>query len=284
MQVPRGPTACTQRCWPRLEVASQSDVRRLIRLHGHLLSEPRQNWARDELRVVVQRVHRHFRQHHPRLVPALPVVSLDWHGNPWTRGMNVCTLLRRFARCVVNLSCLVPGTCPTAAHKSPCAAAPSSSKPPTSRGTSCNNVLASRGRPSTRVPSHPGNHALHLCILIRCPHACSAVFKSSSIIGSFSGFSITYMSSCRPPLLMSRLAITCVLSTASSKLMAKRSCALRAPCHPPRAVQMLLHAAPSLHQMRFAPGRHCVAAIAAVLGARCLAPFILSYAFSRSIP
>ena len=62
------------------------------------------------------------------------------------------------------------------------------------------------------------------------------------------------------------LVITFGLSAASSRLIANRSCALRAPRQPPRSAQSVLQAVPSLHHKRFGPARHCAAAIAAVLG------------------
>ena len=45
------------------------------------------------------------------------------------------------------------------------------------------------------------------------------------------------------------LVITFVLSAASSRLIANRSCALRASCQPPRSAQIVLQALPSLHHI-----------------------------------
>ena len=81
-----------------------------------------------------------------------------------------------------------------------------------------------------------------------------------------------HTSSCRPP------------PPGSSQTGAVGSLARR-----PAQCQIVLQAVPSLHQMRFAPARHCVAAIAVVLGARNFAPSraalrnILPQVLSRSM-
>ena len=84
VQVPRGPGGCVR---PVLQapqsipaVAGSPPARtqgcRTSHCHLHLPREFRQDRAGNQFRDVVQRMHRHFRQHHPRLVPAFSIVGL----------------------------------------------------------------------------------------------------------------------------------------------------------------------------------------------------------------
>ena len=82
-----------------LELAPPGCRTSRVHQHARFPRKFRQDRSRDVLRVVVQRMHRHLRQHRPRLVPAFTIVCLR-----------------------VSLSLLEPGICPITAHQSPCAA------------------------------------------------------------------------------------------------------------------------------------------------------------------